>query len=219
MSQHRLFKRVENPGARSAHTKKWDDCVRDVKRSGSKVSPYAVCSSAIGYEGSVRKGHRRRNPTRQRYQIFVGESQETMHYFGTKPNYSDAMNAAREYQIAHPYVRTEVRMHPDDKPGRPAHRKLLRELEQHFSMDEKDLKRMRKENPLPKLSSVRAVYYVVSASKGREQFFLKRSGKLTRNAVDAARFRTTKEAVDKAKAHLAKYPASRKFRFDVKIAY
>lgn len=125
--------RSRNPSRRSVHTPKFDRCVQSVKRSGSPVNPYAVCSSAIGYEGSVKKGHR-----------------------------------------------------------------------------------MRGRNPLP---SVRKVYYIICAHKGAENYYLARSGKLTREQSSAARFPTAQMAIDKAKAHLKNYAASRKYRFDLKLAY
>lgn len=123
----------QNPSRHSIHFAKFDRCVRDVKKSGSPVNAYAVCSSAIGYEGSVRKGHRRR-----------------------------------------------------------------------------------KGNPLP---SVRKVYYIICAHKGAENYYLARSGKLTRSQSSAARFSTAQAAIDKAKQHLKNYAASRKYRFDLKFAY
>lgn len=82
-----------------------------------------------------------------------------------------------------------------------------------------DLVPIRKENPLP---SVRKVYYLICAVKPgstRERYYLKRSGKLTRRQADAARFATAAEAVAKARTHLAKFPASRSYRFDVQLGY
>lgn len=125
--------RESNPSHRSAHTAKFDRCVESIKRSGSPVNPYAVCSTAIGYAGSVKKGHRRRG-----------------------------------------------------------------------------------KNPLP---SVRKVYYIIHAHKGSENYYLARSGKLARSQSSAARFPTAQMAIDKAKAHLKNYAASRKYRFDLKLAY
>ena len=43
----------KNP--RRRHSKKWDDCVRDVKASGSAVDPYAVCTASL-------KRKRKKNP-------------------------------------------------------------------------------------------------------------------------------------------------------------
>lgn len=54
--------REENPSRRSVHTKKFDDCVRDVKRKGDRYNPYAVCMASLGERGAVRAGHRRKNP-------------------------------------------------------------------------------------------------------------------------------------------------------------
>lgn len=74
-------------------------------------------------------------------------------------------------------------------------------------------------NPLPKVTAVRRIFYAVTATKGREKLYLKRSGKLTRAASGAARFSSVNEAIEHAKAHLKKYPTSRAFKFDVGLAY
>lgn len=74
-------------------------------------------------------------------------------------------------------------------------------------------------NPLPKVTSVRRIFYAVTASRGHEHLYLKRNGKLTRNAADAARFNSVNEATAKANAHLRRYPVSRAYRFSVGLAY
>jgi hypothetical protein len=47
------------------HTKKWDRCVKDVeeknKENNTDYNPYAVCTDSIGYEGSVKKKHRKKD--------------------------------------------------------------------------------------------------------------------------------------------------------------
>lgn len=47
------------------HTKKWDRCVKDVekknKENNTDYNPYAVCTDSIGYEGSIKKPHRRQD--------------------------------------------------------------------------------------------------------------------------------------------------------------
>jgi hypothetical protein len=126
--------RSKNPGRRSVHTAKWDQCVKDVRKKGAAADPYAVCTAAMG-ELAIRKPHRRTS------------------------------------------------------------------------------------NPLPKLTSVRKIYYAVTARKGHETLYLKRSGKLTRKASDAARFQTVREAEGRARAHLHRYPISRAYRFSVGLAY
>jgi hypothetical protein len=49
---------------KTIHTKKWDRCVKDVenknKENNTDYNPYAVCTDSIGYEGSVKKSHRRK---------------------------------------------------------------------------------------------------------------------------------------------------------------
>lgn len=52
------------PGRRAVHTKKFDRCVREVRRRGGAANPYAVCSAELGERGSVKKRHRR-NPRRR----------------------------------------------------------------------------------------------------------------------------------------------------------
>ena len=46
------------------HKKKWERCVKDVKKQnkerGKDYNPYAVCTASIGYEGSIKKPHRRK---------------------------------------------------------------------------------------------------------------------------------------------------------------
>ena len=46
------------------HTKKWDRCVKDVeiknKKNGTDYKPEAVCTDSIGYKGSIKKSHRRK---------------------------------------------------------------------------------------------------------------------------------------------------------------
>ena len=45
------------------HTKKWERCVKDVEKKNKEnktdYNPYAVCQKSIGYEGSIKKPHRR----------------------------------------------------------------------------------------------------------------------------------------------------------------
>jgi hypothetical protein len=42
------------------HTKKWDRCVKKLKEKGGVDSPEAVCTKSLGYEGSVKKSHRKK---------------------------------------------------------------------------------------------------------------------------------------------------------------
>lgn len=74
-------------------------------------------------------------------------------------------------------------------------------------------------NPLPKLTSVSRVYYIVCASKGAQKYCLTRRGKLTHAQSSAARFRTVAEAHARARAHLTRYPSSRAYRFTIQLAY
>jgi hypothetical protein len=48
------------PNKPHIHTAKFRRCVKKVKRvSHGKYNPYAVCEYAIGYKGSIARGHTR----------------------------------------------------------------------------------------------------------------------------------------------------------------
>jgi hypothetical protein len=61
MSEGKKKKEKESP----IHKKKWERCVKDVKKQNKKdgkdYNPYAVCTASIGYEGSIKKPHRRKD--------------------------------------------------------------------------------------------------------------------------------------------------------------
>lgn len=40
---------------RRIHTAKWDSCVKKVKRKGTAVNPFAVCTSRLGKESFTKK--------------------------------------------------------------------------------------------------------------------------------------------------------------------
>ena len=48
------------------HKEKWERCVKDVKKKSPDVNPYAVCTASIGYEGSIKKPHRRKDENEER---------------------------------------------------------------------------------------------------------------------------------------------------------
>jgi len=54
-------KKKESP----IHKKKWERCVKDVEKKNKEnktdYNPYAVCTASIGYEGSIKKPHRRKD--------------------------------------------------------------------------------------------------------------------------------------------------------------
>lgn len=62
-----IFEKSKEKKDNTVHTKKWDRCVKDVekknKENGTDYNPYAVCTDSIGYEGSVKKSHRRKDET------------------------------------------------------------------------------------------------------------------------------------------------------------
>lgn len=37
------------------HTKKWDLCVKGVKKKGTAVNPYAVCTKSLGKKAFLKK--------------------------------------------------------------------------------------------------------------------------------------------------------------------
>lgn len=76
--------RRKNPLRYSVHTKKWDDCVRDVKRKGGAADPYAVCTASLGYRGSIKAKHRRRNPASILDAIHHGDRVTIIDRFGKK---------------------------------------------------------------------------------------------------------------------------------------
>ena len=52
------------PSNKSIHTKKFDDCVEQVKANMRKYNysgnPYSICMNSVGYKKSVKKAHRRK---------------------------------------------------------------------------------------------------------------------------------------------------------------
>jgi hypothetical protein len=42
------------------HTAKYERCVKEVKKEGADVNPYAVCESSIGYCKSIKGSHQKR---------------------------------------------------------------------------------------------------------------------------------------------------------------
>ena len=64
MVQNRLTEAKKEDKRSKVHTKKWDDCVEAVKKQnterGTNYKPEAVCTSSIGYEGSIKKSHRKK---------------------------------------------------------------------------------------------------------------------------------------------------------------
>lgn len=197
-SAHPL-KRESNPSRRSIHTAKWDRCVKDISARGGAKSAAAVCTATIGYEGSVKKGHRSHNPT---WHQRKGMKRRGPPKF--EPGWYIADDTGGFLSYIGP-MKTEKEA-----------RELLEVRAKNGATGNVFHVPARSENPLP---SVRKVYYIICAVKGAEKYYLARSGKLTRAQAGAARFATAQAAIDKAKVHLKNYAASRKYRFDLKLAY
>lgn len=51
---------------KAVHTARFDECVKDVRRRGAAVDPYAVCEASLGEKRSILKRSRRANPKRRR---------------------------------------------------------------------------------------------------------------------------------------------------------
>ena len=75
------------------HTKKWERCVKDVEKKNKEnktdYNPYAVCQKSIGYEGSIKKPHRRKEKeeieeTTTFSSVFGGEFPVTPFMFAKK---------------------------------------------------------------------------------------------------------------------------------------
>lgn len=60
-----VTRRTNSRGRARVHTAAFDRCVTDVRRKGTAVNPYAVCSASMGERG-VLPSHRR-NPRPARY--------------------------------------------------------------------------------------------------------------------------------------------------------
>jgi hypothetical protein len=54
------------------HKEKWKRCVKKVKKNSPDVNPYAVCTDSIGYEGSIKKKHRRQEINEEYYDFEDG---------------------------------------------------------------------------------------------------------------------------------------------------
>lgn len=203
--------RQRNPSRRSIHTAKWDRCVKDVSARGGAKSAAAVCTARIGYKGSVKKGHRRRNPADSRKIPSHSRIWELSNkWIGSRPSTDIYPSSPLVKQLRDAIL---VEKHAAEKGRVKVSSGLLTEMRSELS----EVSRyMRQSNPLP---AVRKLYYIICAVKGAEKYYLARSGKLTRSQAGAARFVTAAQAIDKAKIHLKNYAASRKYRFDLKLAY
>lgn len=50
---------LKSPDGKGIHTKKFHECVVDLKKKGSAKNPYAVCMASIGAKGAVKPSHYR----------------------------------------------------------------------------------------------------------------------------------------------------------------
>jgi hypothetical protein len=75
---------------KTIHTKKWDRCVKDVekknKENNTDYNPHAVCTDSIGYEGSIKKSHRKKDieETTTFSSVFGGNFPVTPYAFAKK---------------------------------------------------------------------------------------------------------------------------------------
>jgi hypothetical protein len=62
--------RDKNPGP-ARHSRQWDDCVQRVRKSGSAVSPYAVCTQVLGPSATVKGRASNPLPRAGKYELTV----------------------------------------------------------------------------------------------------------------------------------------------------
>lgn len=110
----------KNTTVRSIHTKKFDDCVRDVKRKGNRYNPYAVCMSALGEERALRKAHRRkyikRNPaTGFLLAVKNTASGQRAYYTGEEPEAFDSNKMRGKVYASAAHAQAAMRMLLRDK--------------------------------------------------------------------------------------------------------
>lgn len=89
-----------NPGRAAVHTKKFDRTVRKVKRSlkrrGAKGNAYAIAESTLGEKRSIRKAHRRRNPSQH---FVIGVRKPSGPFFYVPKDHRNVL--VKDYARAH----------------------------------------------------------------------------------------------------------------------
>ena len=80
-------KPVNEVGAGKVHTKKFDRCVKDVKKNSPDVNPYAVCQASLGAK-AIKKSH-------QRKEDYTNESNFTM----TKGQLLESLNIKKSRKV------------------------------------------------------------------------------------------------------------------------
>lgn len=218
--------RSKNPGPRSVHTAKWLLSVSDMPAGRMALLKRVEFSFRTIGNGIVVFDRNK------------GYSSRTLQQNARKFAAGDNSAVPLVLYTWHPSQKTEVfdlvtRAH---NPGRSVHTAKWDDCVKHVkekgtaadpyavctaAMGEMAIRKphRRTANPLPKVTSVRRIFYAVTATKGHEKLYLKRSGKLSRAASGAARFASVNDAIAHAKAHLKRYPASRAYKFDVGLAY
>ena len=223
--------RESNPSRRSIHTAKWDRCFEDVSAKGGARSAAAVCTSMLGERGSIKAGHRRKNPSARGY-IITGVGGELRNQVGYKPGgypvywtgteWSDNPKDAKEY-LSERTAHLTVTHSYSNKYGsisnfwtRPVEREKLRDKNPTAT---RVLKRERVSNPSGfQLEKTQRLYFMVHAHPhrgGGERLWLTQSGTLSADKGNGARYTSVEVAVARAKAFLKKHRVARKYRFDV----
>ena len=189
------LERGRNPSHRSVHTAKWDRCVKDVKTKGGASSPYAVCTAMLGERGSIKAGHRRKNPSgskKWRVEVFSsgGSKAQARFFFRTQKEAEEFARRKRE---------------DTSRAG--------------YNMDVIVLDNERTKNPSGfQLEKTQRLYFMVHAHPhrgGGERLWLTQSGTLSADKGNGARYTSVEVAVARAKAFLKKHRVARKYRFDV----
>lgn len=118
-----------NPSRRSIHTRKFDRCVRDVKAKGGGYDPFAVCTSSLGYRGSIKAGHRRKNPVTSGYlpdSVYGPDNvywSKTVSYFvgvpeiKSKPYLFFTSGGWKKTYVLDPKYNNNLIWYPGDKPS------------------------------------------------------------------------------------------------------
>lgn len=193
--------RQKNPSRRSVHTSKWDRCVKDVKSKGGAVSPYAVCTSMFGERGSVKKGHRRKNPLGKYVVRGVPVS-------GGKPVYYTGRAGqgwiSGDVHEAFSYSNWEETLR---KARLFNGREQLTGL--HFEAQVVP-KSLRKENPLPRR------YYTVDATRGAHRYWLTKAGKLAGRRTEAKSYYSIEQAREAARKIMRGFPMLREYKFAIR---
>lgn len=203
--------RTHNPSRRSVHTAKWDRCYKDVKARGGARSAAAVCTAALGERGSIKVGHRRKNPSRRMYRV-------RWHTFHEGSQYADGTLARLKPVIAH-LIKQGTPYKIIDENGNVVREVTPMPTGKIRGQFNRSQRKHRASNPSGfQLEKTTRLYFMVHAHPhrgGGERLWLTKSGTLSADKSKGARYTSVEVAVARAKAFLKKHRVARKYRFDV----